>query len=71
VGPYELVVTESLVALGFSRGLASSYAIGSHLLLILWIGITGMLALWSLSLRPADLFVRRGLGSTTVDDSRE
>lgn len=59
VGPYEVVVTEALVAMGTPRDTASGYAIGSHLLLLAWIGVTGVAAMWSLDLRMGDL-VRRG-----------
>jgi hypothetical protein len=55
IGPYEVAVTEVLVLLGSSRLDASSYAIGSRLLLMVWIGATGLLAMWSLNLRPRDL----------------
>jgi uncharacterized protein (TIRG00374 family) len=58
VGPYEVVVTEALVAMGSGRAAASGYAIGSHLLLLAWIGVTGVAAMWSLDLRMHDL-VRR------------
>ncbi len=59
VGPYEVVVTEALVLLGADRDVASGYAIGSHLLLLLWIGITGVAAMWALDLRMRDLLHRR------------
>jgi len=59
IGPYEVVVTEVLVLFGYTRLDASSYAIGSRILLVTWIGITGVLAMWSLGLRPRDL-MRRG-----------
>ena len=55
VGPYEVVVTEALVAMGSPRDVASGYAIGAHLLLLAWIGLTGVAAMWSLNLRPRDL----------------
>lgn len=60
VGPYEVVVTEILVLLGDSRLDGSSYAIGSRLLLVTWIGVTGIIAMWSLGLTPRDL-LRRGV----------
>jgi len=59
IGPYEVVITEVLVLFGYTRLDASSYAIGSRILLVTWIGITGVLAMWSLGLRPRDL-MRRG-----------
>jgi len=55
IGPYEVAVTEVLVLLGSSRLDASSYAIGSRILLMVWIGATGLLAMWSLDLRLRDL----------------
>jgi len=58
VGPYEIVVTEALVVMGADRAAASAYAIGSHLLLLAWIGVTGVAAMWSLDLRMRDI-VRR------------
>lgn len=59
VGPYEVVVTEALVAMGTPRATASGYAIGSHLLLLAWIGLTGVAAMWSLDLRFGDLIGRK------------
>lgn len=58
VGPYEVVVTEALVAMGVERDVASGYAIGSHLLLLAWIGLTGVAAMWALDLRFGDLIGR-------------
>jgi uncharacterized protein (TIRG00374 family) len=58
IGPYEVVVTEVLVLFGYPRLDASSYAIGSRILLVTWIGITGLLAMWSLGLSPRDLINR-------------
>lgn len=59
VGPYEVVVTEALVLMGTDRALASSYAVGSHLLLLAWIGLTGAIAMWALDLRPRQLLGSR------------
>lgn len=56
IGPYEVAVTEVLVLLGSTRLDASSYAIGSRLLLMVWIGATGLVAMWSLDLKMRDLF---------------
>jgi len=55
IGPYEVAVTEVLVLLGSSRLDGSSYAIGSRILLMVWIGATGLIAMWSLDLRMRDL----------------
>lgn len=59
VGPYELAVTEALVALGASRVEAGAFAIGSHLMLQAWILITGMAAMFALRLGPRDLLPGR------------
>ena len=58
VGPYELAVTEAFVLLGADRSEASSYAVGSHVLLIAWITVSGLLAMLALSLRPGELLRR-------------
>ena len=58
IGPYEVAVTEALVLLGGDRAEASSYAVGSHLLLLSWITITGVAAMFTLSLRPRDALPR-------------
>ena len=50
---------QQLALLGADRDVASGYAIGSHLLLLLWIGITGVAAMWALDLRLRDLLHRR------------
>lgn len=63
VGPYEVAVTEAMVAIGADRVAASAYAVGSHLLLICWITITGAAAMGMLRLSPRDLLPR---GNRTV-----
>ena len=64
LGPYEIVVTEVTAFAGATREVASSYAVGSHLLLMLWVGITGIAAMWALDLRPREL-LRRGATEPT------
>lgn len=46
IGPYEVATQELLVALGAERALATGYAIGIHLCFIIWITITGLIAMW-------------------------
>ena len=58
VGPYEVVVTEVTTLAGAARAVASSYAVGSHLLLVVWIGVTGIVAMWMLRLEPRQLLRR-------------
>lgn len=59
IGPYELAVAEVVVALGVARPLASSFAVGTHLLSIVWVSICGLVAMWLMDLRPGDLFQLR------------
>ncbi|MEX2031499.1 MAG: lysylphosphatidylglycerol synthase transmembrane domain-containing protein [Dehalococcoidia bacterium] len=59
VGPYELVVTETLVLIGADRTEGAAFALGSHLMLQAWIAVTGVLAMWALQLRPRDLLPGR------------
>lgn len=56
VGPYEVAVSELVVLLGIETSVAGTYAIGSHLLLLTWISVTGIIAMWLLGLAPGDLF---------------
>ncbi len=72
LGPYEVVVAEVAVFAGAARGVASGYAIGSHLLLLIWIGLTGLAAMWLLDLRPREV-LRRGQAARELDglDGRE
>ncbi len=58
VGPYEIAVTEAFVLLGGDRVDASTYAVGSHLVLLAWITLSGAVAMLALSLRPAEVFRR-------------
>jgi len=59
IGPYELVVTEALVVLGAGRVEAGAFALGSHLMLQAWIGITGTAAMLWLRLGWRDLLPGR------------
>ena len=60
IGPYEIAVTEAFVLLGGDRVDASAYAVGSHLVLLVWITISGVLAMLALSLRPSEVLRPRG-----------
>jgi uncharacterized protein (TIRG00374 family) len=59
VGPYEVAVAEVVALLGVSRSLAGGYAIATHLLNILWVSFTGLIAMWLLGLRLQDIFYLR------------
>ena len=56
IGPYEVAVAGVTVLLGVESALAGGYAIGSHLLIIAWVGVTGLLATSLLGLELGDLF---------------
>jgi len=58
VGPYELVVSELLVLFGAERGAVSQYAVGSHVLLVTWISLTGIVAMLSIGLGISDVRAR-------------
>ncbi|RLT27545.1 MAG: UPF0104 family protein [Chloroflexi bacterium] len=62
VGPFELALTELLQLLGTDRATAAQFAVGSHLLLELWVSATGIFAMWSLHLGMRDL--RRRIDET-------
>ena len=69
VGPFEVAVTEALVLLGGDRGEASAYAVGIHLLLIVWISITGTIAMLTLNLSPRDVLKRAADGEAVPPGS--
>jgi uncharacterized protein (TIRG00374 family) len=55
IGPFELVVSRTLVAFGVSGHLASAYAIGLHALLLFPIIALGLYLMWSMSLTFGDI----------------
>jgi uncharacterized protein (TIRG00374 family) len=55
VGPFELVVKETLVAFGVAQGAAGAYAIGLHALLLFPIIALGLWFMWSMKLTFADV----------------
>jgi uncharacterized protein (TIRG00374 family) len=56
IGPYEVATQELIVALGAERALATGFAIGIHLCFIIWITITGLVAMWLMRLSPNEIF---------------
>jgi uncharacterized protein (TIRG00374 family) len=56
IGPYEVAMTEVVVLLGVESSLAGGFAIGSHLLNILWVGANGLVAVWLMRLSFEDVF---------------
>ncbi|MYD65935.1 MAG: flippase-like domain-containing protein [Chloroflexi bacterium] len=61
IGPFEVAVTEAFVLLGGDRVDGSSYAVGIHVLLLAWITVTGVIAMFTLNLRPREVLDRRRL----------
>lgn len=59
IGPYEVATAEVLVLLGVESSLAGGFAIGSHLLNILWVGASGLVAVWLMRLSFEDVFFLR------------
>lgn len=56
IGPYEVATQELVVLLGVGRAAAAGFAIGSHLCLILWVTLTGLVAMWMMHLSVSDVF---------------
>jgi uncharacterized protein (TIRG00374 family) len=71
VGPYEVAVAEVVAALGVTRSLAGGYAIVTHLLNILWVSLTGLIAMWLLGLRFQDIFYLRAQATSPLPSARE
>ena len=55
VGPFELVVSKTVVAFGAGSGIASAYAIGLHALLLFPIIAIGLYLIWSMKLTFGDM----------------
>ena len=56
IGPFEVATQELVVLLGAERALATGFAIGTHLCLILWVTLTGLAAMWLMKFTPEDIF---------------
>ena len=59
IGPFEVAVTEAFVLLGGDRVDGSSFAVAVHLLLLAWITVTGVIAMFTLNLRPGEVLSPR------------
>jgi uncharacterized membrane protein YbhN (UPF0104 family) len=64
VGPFELVVSRTVVAFGAAPELADAYAIGLHAVLLFPIIVLGLYLMWSMKLTFGDI-----LKSSERDDS--
>ncbi len=56
IGPYEVATQAVVVALGADTALAAGYAIGIHLCFIIWVTLTGLVAMWLTHLSPHEIF---------------
>jgi hypothetical protein len=59
IGIYEVAVQEVVALFGVDRTLAAGYAIGTHVFISIWIGLTGLVAIWMLNIRFEDVFYLR------------
>jgi uncharacterized protein (TIRG00374 family) len=59
IGVYEVALLEVVALFGVDRTLAAGYAIGTHVFISIWIGLTGLIAIWMLNLRFEDVFYLR------------
>jgi uncharacterized protein (TIRG00374 family) len=58
VGPFEIVVKETLVAFGVGTSLSSAYAIGLHAILLFPVTAIGLYLIWSMKLTFGDMLKR-------------
>ena len=55
LGTYEVALQSIMMALGVNGALAAGYAIGTHVFTIVWITLTGLVAMWFLKLDLRDV----------------
>jgi uncharacterized protein (TIRG00374 family) len=68
VGPFELVVKETLVAFGATGSLAGAYAIGLHAILLFPVTLIGLYLIWSMKLTFGDMLKRSNFDDVDPDD---
>jgi uncharacterized membrane protein YbhN (UPF0104 family) len=70
VGPFELVVTEVIVAFGaaggIAEGVASAYALGLHAILLFPIIALGLALMWSMQLTFGDMLKSSDFGDESA-----
>jgi uncharacterized membrane protein YbhN (UPF0104 family) len=67
VGPFELVVTQTVVAFGAAEGVGSAYALGLHAILLFPIIALGLWLMWSMKLTFGDMLKRSDLGEVAAE----
>jgi uncharacterized protein (TIRG00374 family) len=71
LGTYEVAIQSVIVALGVGGALAGAYAIGTHIFSIVWITLTGLIAMWLLRLDIRDvLSLRSRPGAREAHEAR-
>ncbi|MBI5290215.1 MAG: flippase-like domain-containing protein [Chloroflexi bacterium] len=71
VGPFELVVSKTVVAFGASSKLASAYAIGLHAVLLFPIIAIGLYLMWTMKLTFGDMLKSSDRGDEVPPSSAE
>lgn len=62
VGPFEVVVSKTVVSFGAAAGVGEAYAIGLHAMLLFPIVVLGLYLMWSMKLTFGDMLKRSGAG---------
>jgi uncharacterized membrane protein YbhN (UPF0104 family) len=72
VGPFELVVTETVVAFGAAKDVGAAYALGLHAILLFPIIALGLWLMWSMKLTFGDMLKSSDFGEENAppDDPR-
>jgi hypothetical protein len=72
LGTYEFVVQGVAAGLGADQAVAVAYAFGTHIFTIVWITITGLLAVWFLNLSLRDIISlgRREMGEREEEEEQ-
>ena len=65
IGPFELVVSKTVVAFGAASELGSAYAIGLHALLIFPVVMIGLYLMWSMQFNFGDMIKGNKDGDVT------
>jgi glycosyltransferase 2 family protein len=68
IGPFELVVSRTVVAFGAAKELGSAYAIGLHAILLFPIVIIGLYLMWSMQFNFSDMLRSSGSGDAPPSD---
>lgn len=56
IGPFEVATQELIRQMGVAEASAAGFAIGIHLSFIIWITLTGLIAMWLTRLSPKEIF---------------